>query len=132
MYKYKERFCDAWDGTAKATSSGQPIDGLICPPAASAGYKHDFLPWWGYTTLFNILDYPSTILPLKSFTISAKVDRKPSVATYNSNPFDRANAEMCKSDLCYFMPFYDRKLMQIMPTQTIQSHFRTSLCVYRS
>jgi amidase len=97
--RYKEQFCDAWDKTAEQTTSGRPIDGLICPPGASAGYPHDFLPWWGYTTLFNILDYPSTILPLKNFKVSKDLDSKDSRGSYKpqtNNPFDKLNYDMCK------------------------------------
>ncbi|KAJ4302714.1 hypothetical protein N0V90_001604 [Kalmusia sp. IMI 367209] len=95
MNQYKELFCDAWDQTAGRTTIGRPIDGLICPASPSAGYPHDFLPWWGYTTLFNLLDYPSIILPLKKFKISEKDD--PKDKTYKpqrGNPFDKAYQDL--------------------------------------
>ncbi|KAH8892179.1 amidase [Thozetella sp. PMI_491] len=87
--RYREVFSDAWDKTAESTKTGLAIDGIICPASPSAGYPHDYLPWWGYTCLFNLLDYPSTILPLKGFKISEREDPKDEAYNPNqSNPFD--------------------------------------------
>ncbi|KAL4944947.1 hypothetical protein BDV06DRAFT_232139 [Aspergillus oleicola] len=86
--KYKEALADAWDETAAKTSTGRPIDGLICPASPMAGYPHDFLPWWGYTTLFNLVDYPSTIFPVKDLKISATEDAKNPAYKVQNNLFD--------------------------------------------
>ncbi|KAL4950656.1 amidase [Aspergillus filifer] len=92
--KYKEALADSWDATRTQTSTGRPIDGLICPASPMAGYPHDFLPWWGYTTLFNLVDYPSTILPLKDFKISETHDRKDTAYKVQDNQFDRECQEI--------------------------------------
>ncbi|KAF2432169.1 amidase [Tothia fuscella] len=93
VMEYKELFADAWDNTAKVTTTGRPIDGLICPVSPSAGFPHDFLPYWGYTSLFNILDYPSLVLPLKNFKITERQDSQDKTTlknTSSSNPFEEA------------------------------------------
>lgn len=88
---------NSWEATADQTSSGKAIDGIICPVSSVAGYPHDFLPWWGYTSLFNLVDYPSTVLPVKNLRISAAED--PSDKSYQplDNPFDGPCQEICES-----------------------------------
>lgn len=35
---------EAWNATATATSSGQPIDGLLLPPSVSVAHRHGEWP----------------------------------------------------------------------------------------
>ncbi|KAK4500486.1 hypothetical protein PRZ48_008675 [Zasmidium cellare] len=90
MAAYKAAFQRSWDAADGA------YDCIICPSAPMAGVPHDFPLWWGYTTLWNLLDYPSIIMPLKGFTISSQQDPKAAGYSPRSNPFDRANWEICK------------------------------------
>jgi amidase len=84
---YKTKFAEAWKG----------LDALICPSAPSASFPHDFNVYWGYTSLFNILDYPSTILPLKNFRISELCDPiDTSYQPLSGNPYDKPNHKLCK------------------------------------
>lgn len=87
---YKLAMSEFWDSTASNTKSGLPIDGIIGPVHPSASYPHDFPSWWGHTSLWNMLDYPSTTIPVKGFEISAAAD--PKDMSYNpvDNAFDRA------------------------------------------
>lgn len=98
MRALKVVFVDTWQSTKKRTSTGRPMDALVCPVAPSTGIPHDFNIYWGYTCLWNLLDYPSTVLPLPNFKISPETD-PPNLAyepvTYN--PYDKANHELCKS-----------------------------------
>ncbi|CAG9945811.1 unnamed protein product [Clonostachys rosea f. rosea IK726] len=94
---FKERFRNAWSETIRSTTTSRPIDALICPPAPSAGIPHNFNIYWGYTSLFNLLDYPSAILPIPNFKIDAQND--PVNAHYQPlemNPYDKANHDLCK------------------------------------
>lgn len=98
MRAIKVVFADVWQGTKKRTSTGRPMDALVCPVAPSAGIPHDFNIYWGYTCMWNILDYPSTVLPIPDFKISPEID--PPNLDYEpvtTNPYDKANQEMCKS-----------------------------------
>lgn len=65
-------------------------------PVADNSHSHDFTCWWGYTTLFNILDYPSTTLPIKDLKISAEKDPKDLRYKPLDNPFDKPTYDMCK------------------------------------
>lgn len=96
---YKFAMSDFWKSTASTMTSGLPIDGILGPVHLSASYPHDFPSWWGYTSLWNILDYPSTTIPVKGFEISEESDPKDESYTPVENAFDRATHEMCK--WCY-------------------------------
>lgn len=93
----KEQFLDAWNDSAQLTGTGRPIDALICPVAPALGAPHDFNIYWGYTTLFNLVDYPSTVLPVKGFKVDSAhdaIDKEYQPVTTNS--FDKPNHELCK------------------------------------
>lgn len=97
MRERKTQWADSWNQTQQITSTGRPIDALICPVAPSVGIPHDYNIYWGYTSLFNFLDYPSTVLPVPNFQITPLSD--PQLRTYKavqSNTYDKANHELCK------------------------------------
>lgn len=89
---YKAAFQQAWDASG--------IDCLICPSSPMAGVPHDFPVWWGYTSIWNLLDYPSIIMPVKKFMISPEMD--PKVMSYKprDNAFDGPNWRLCRSCVC--------------------------------
>ncbi|KAL3957044.1 hypothetical protein ACCO45_007622 [Purpureocillium lilacinum] len=90
---YKRQFARAWSDTKDLTGSGRPIDGLLCPCAPSAGFPHDFPVWWGYFSIWNLLDHPSVIMPLKTFQIDPILDAKNMDYVPQDNVFDRMNWE---------------------------------------
>src|ERR1700760_1876602 len=95
MASFKRQFADAWSKTKSATSTGRPMDGLLCPVSSCAGIPHDFPLWWGYTTLFNFIDYPSTVMPLKKMRINKEQDGKDESYVPKANPFDADNWKFC-------------------------------------
>ncbi|KAM0323773.1 hypothetical protein ACHAPQ_008578 [Fusarium lateritium] len=117
---YKDQFLAAWNKTA---DNGWPMDALICPPAPGVGYPHDFNTYWGYTALFNLVDYPSVILPIKDFKITPElglvdVNYQPS----DLNPYDQANHDIYDPTLfsqqpssiqVVGRPFEDEDLIQV-------------------
>ncbi|KAF6524998.1 hypothetical protein HZS61_010793 [Fusarium oxysporum f. sp. conglutinans] len=117
---YKEQFLVAWDKTA---NDGRPIDALICPPAPGVGYPHDFNTYWGYTSLFNLIDYPAAILPIPGLKVSSEQD--PLDLEYvplDTNPYDKPNHETYDPSLfenqaisiqVVGRPFEDEELIQI-------------------
>lgn len=55
---------DYWNSTANLTTTGKPVDAVICPTAPHAAvipgkYRHT-----GYTTFINTLDYTSLVFPI--------------------------------------------------------------------
>ncbi|KAF5637916.1 hypothetical protein F52700_4619 [Fusarium sp. NRRL 52700] len=128
---YKEQFLAAWDRTAHY---GRPIDALICPPAPGVGYPHDFNTYWGYTSLFNLIDYPAAILPISELKVSSEED--PLDLEYvplATNPYDEPNHEIYDPSLfkgqeisiqVVGRPFEDEELVQV--SSTLDALFRGS------
>lgn len=85
---FKLAFQEAFDA--------QQIDVILCPCAPMVGVPHDFPLWWGYTTVWNMLDYPSVVMPVKNFTINAAQDAKDGSYEPRENPFDGRNWELCE------------------------------------
>ncbi|OBS23112.1 hypothetical protein FPOA_03671 [Fusarium poae] len=120
---FRESFRNAWDDTALHTTTGRPVDALICPSAPAVGYPHDFNVYWGYTSLFNLLDYPSVILPVSGFKVNAQDD--PVNSDYKpleTNPYDKPNHELYHPALFSSQPstiqvvgrpFQDEELVQV-------------------
>ncbi|KIW80464.1 hypothetical protein Z517_07080 [Fonsecaea pedrosoi CBS 271.37] len=68
--QYQIEYLNHWRATSSQTSTGKPIDALLTPSMASASFPHDYLPWWGYLAQWNLLDYPSVILPVSHVQLS--------------------------------------------------------------
>ncbi|KAH8426651.1 uncharacterized protein LDX57_004385 [Aspergillus melleus] len=123
MGEYKDQFTDAWNKTSQFTESGHPMDALICPVAPSAGAPHDFNAYWGYASMFNFLDYPSTILPIADFKIDPRIDRlDPTYQPLTTNPYDREYQAMYDAELfanqpstvqIVGRPFDDEELIEV-------------------
>ncbi|KIX01047.1 uncharacterized protein Z518_10113 [Rhinocladiella mackenziei CBS 650.93] len=93
---YQNEYLAHLNATAKMTSTGKPVDALLTPAFASASYPHDFLPWWGYFCVWNLLNYPTTIIPVTS------VDKSIDVKDLNYKPvnsFDSANYDIYDPEL---------------------------------
>jgi amidase len=94
--EWRYQFAEAWHNTQTKTGTGRPIDCLIAPCAPSAGFPHGFPVWWGYFSLWNLLDYPSVILPLKKMRVDVEKDKKDMSYVPKDNVFDKMNWEICK------------------------------------
>ncbi|KAF5667300.1 general amidase [Fusarium heterosporum] len=120
---YKDQFLTAWN---KTSGNGRPIDALICPPAPGIGYPHNFNTYWGYTALFNLLDYPSAIIPIRNLGISPHQDPVDMQYTpLKTNPYDTANQDIYDPQLVSNQPltiqivgrpFEDEDLIQVAST----------------
>ena len=88
LAEYKSAFQTAWDA--------QDFDVILCPCAPMAGVPNDFPVWWGYTTVWNMLDYPSVVMPVKEFKIASATDPKDEAYQPRENGWDRRNWEVCK------------------------------------
>ncbi|KAK0952260.1 hypothetical protein LTS01_024902, partial [Friedmanniomyces endolithicus] len=88
---YKVAFQQAWDAAG--------VDCIVCPCAPAAGVPHDFPLWWGYTTIWNLLDYPSVVVPVKDLDLNPTQDAKDMGYRPRENPFDKANHELYDPEL---------------------------------
>jgi len=60
----KKEYLEYWNSTAEKTSTGKPVDAVICPVAPFAAARPGLYSYYGYTTWVNLLDYTSVIVPL--------------------------------------------------------------------
>lgn len=119
--KYRKQFLSAWMDTANHTKSGKPIDSLMCPISPGASFDHDLFPWWGYTSLFNMLDYPGITLPLKGNYADKDKDLKDPSYT-PAGPWDKYTQDQYDSELFHGTPlslqfvgkrFFEEELLEI-------------------
>ncbi|KAF9777109.1 hypothetical protein IL306_004621 [Fusarium sp. DS 682] len=118
--EYKEQFLSAWDKTG---INGRPMDALICPSAPGVGYPHDFNTYWGYTSLFNLIDYPAAIVPMPGLKVSREHDTVDGeYIPLDTNPYDKPNHEIYDPNLFLDQqitiqivgrPFEDEELVQV-------------------
>lgn len=58
---------DHWNSTSATTSNGRPVDVIICPVAPTLAPAHNATRWWGYTSYWNLADYPAVVFPVGIF-----------------------------------------------------------------
>lgn len=61
---FRQRLLEHWNATSLRTGSGRPVDGIISPVAPTLAPKHDGTSWWGYTSYWNLADYPAAVFPV--------------------------------------------------------------------
>lgn len=62
--RFRKRLADQWNCTALRTSSGRAVDVILCPVAPTLAPPHDTTRWWGYTSYWNLADYPGAVFPV--------------------------------------------------------------------
>ena len=60
--------------TVDKTSTGRPVDAVICPLAPFPAARRERFAYYGYSTWVNALDYTSVVVPVT--TVDKKVDVK--------------------------------------------------------
>lgn len=65
-YEYQQKFDQYWLLTIGNTTTGRPLDGILCPVWESASFKPNDVRYFGfsYTVLVNILDLSSITVPV--------------------------------------------------------------------
>lgn len=62
--KFRARAHAHWNETANRTKSGRPVDVILTPIAPTLAAPHDSVRWWGYSSYWNLVDYPAAVFPL--------------------------------------------------------------------
>ncbi|OAX39697.1 amidase signature enzyme, partial [Rhizopogon vinicolor AM-OR11-026] len=52
---YRREYSDHW--------RSQNVDVVLCPPFQGTASRHDTAKYWGYTAIWNLLDYPGAVFP---------------------------------------------------------------------
>ena len=59
---YRLQYAQAWN--EREALLGGSIDCLLAPVGPSAAPRHNTGKWWGYTSIWNLLDYPAVVFPV--------------------------------------------------------------------
>ncbi len=71
--QYRAEYAALWNSTATSTGiHGEPegmVDVILTPVGPSAAPKIDTAKWWGYTSQWNLLDYPALVFPVDTVDV---------------------------------------------------------------
>lgn len=59
---YRTSYARHWSSTG--AEDGQEVDVILCPPSFGAATPHEQSRYWGYTAIWNLLDYPGVVFPV--------------------------------------------------------------------
>lgn len=66
---YRKEYSNAWNATAtgqnKDTGALEGLmDVILCPAGPGVAPSHNTAKYWGYTSQWNLLDYPAVVFPV--------------------------------------------------------------------
>lgn len=61
---FRVRVAEHWNATQTRTISGRPVDAVLSPVAPTLAPPHDTTRWWGYTSYWNLMDFPAAVFPV--------------------------------------------------------------------
>ena len=61
---FRAKIMHHWNATETRTTAGRPVDAIVAPVAPTLAPPHDTTRWWGYTSYWNLLDYPAAVFPV--------------------------------------------------------------------
>ena len=94
---YRKAYAKAWNDTATGTSqTGEPegmVDVILCPVGPGVAPLIDTSRYWGYTSQWNLLDYPALVFPVSRVNPEIDVVER----GYRSmNEKDEYNYKLCE------------------------------------
>jgi amidase len=100
----QKRFLDQWNSTTSPVS-GKRIDILLAPVMPHSAVPHRKCRWVGYTKIFNVVDYPSVVLPAGEVSKKLDAGAAEAMASYiPRNPLDEWNQGVFDLDTMDGMP----------------------------
>lgn len=99
---YRKEYANVWNDTAtgadeRGRRSGM-VDVILCPVGPGVAPAHNTAKYWGYTSQWNLLDYPAVVFPV------SKVDKMADVVDDSFTPMtdvDEENRKLCKYSFCW-------------------------------
>ena len=61
---YRTAYANVWNKTRTGDEQSRAVDVILCPVGPGAAPKLDHAKYWGYTSQWNLLDYPALIFPV--------------------------------------------------------------------
>lgn len=93
--EYQKEYMDYWNSTVEMTMTGRPVDAIIMPVAPFAAARRERFKYYGYSSIFNALDYTSCVVPVTN--VDQDVDSMD--AEFEPvNELDRQNHDDCECD----------------------------------
>lgn len=93
---YRLRYAQTWN-EREALINGS-IDCLLTPVGPSAAPRHNTAKWWGYTSIWNLLDYPAAVFPVTTVDLIKDV---PETDYQPRNTLDEENYRLYTSAEVY-------------------------------
>ena len=93
--EYQKEYMEYWNSTQIATGTGRPVDALIMPIAPFAAARPQTFAYYCYSSIINILDYTSCVIPITN------VDPKIDVLDTNFKSLSRTDEEIGR--ICMFV-----------------------------
>lgn len=112
---YRGKYAELWNETAK--EGGEPVDVILCPAGPGAAPKLNTARYWGYTAIWNLLDYPAAVFPVAD-AISVEKDKAVAWKDTPAAPWQEYGAEGYRNaPLCLQLVarrYEDEKLLAAM------------------
>ena len=95
VFKFKLQFYIDWNSTATGViDNGEDIvDVILCPASPGVAPPLDCSRYWGYTSQWNLLDYPALVFPVT--TVDPALDARDD-DYLPKNEQDQYNHDLCK------------------------------------
>ena len=65
---YRTEYAEVWNSTATGVGETGELEGMVdvilCPVGPGVAPKIDTSRYWGYTSQWNLLDYPAVVFPI--------------------------------------------------------------------
>ena len=97
---YRSEYARLWNETATSCNGDNGeleglVDVMLCPAGPGVAPLHNTEKYWGYTSQWNLLDYPALVIPVSK--VDANVN-KTGKRYKPMNDIDREHWELC--ELC--------------------------------
>jgi len=82
---YRTAYANLWNSTASSDNGVLEgmVDVILCPAGPGVAPKIDTSKWWGYTSQWNLLDYPAIVFPVDK--VSLEKEKISSIGTCGRN-----------------------------------------------
>jgi amidase len=98
---YRKEYANIWNGTATRSAERGKLEGVVdvilCPVGPGVAPKHNTAKYWGYTSQWNLLDYPAVVFPVGR--VEKEKDQWEEGSTALTD-IDGENQKLCGFSLC--------------------------------
>lgn len=93
---YRSKYARIWN--EREIALNRSIDCILTPTGPSVAPLHGTAKWWGYTSIWNLLDYPAVVFPVATVD---PIKDKPEVDYKPRNILDEENFKLYTSAEAY-------------------------------